>query len=119
MPVIQFAPQAQPCQVEDFAKDCDRSHKGAIHVRPGATKTVTKAELEHLQARKIPLRVIRASDPEPKAPQAAPGAPQAAPTASAPSAPSSPSAGAVGPSDADSGDDPSKGGGKGGSKAKK
>lgn len=116
MPVIQFARTAQPSQVEDFPKDCDRSHPGALHVRPGATKTVTKAELEHLQTRKIPLHVVRAVDPAPKEPETAPEAPQAAPTASAPSAPSEPSSA---PSGASGGDSEGGSGGKGSKKSGK
>lgn len=56
---IKFGHNASIQQVEGFPKDCERSCKGALHVRPWATKTVTKAELERLQELKIPLMVIR------------------------------------------------------------
>lgn len=75
MPVIRFAPQAHNHQVEP-PKDCERSCKGAIHVRPGTTKVVTQAELEHLQALRVPLLVVQASPPSAKKPERASGGPQ-------------------------------------------
>jgi hypothetical protein len=56
---IKFGHNASIQQVEGFPKDCERSCEGALHVRPGATKNVTKSELERLQELKIPLMVIR------------------------------------------------------------
>lgn len=67
MPVIQFLRHARHVQIEDFPKGCDRSSKGGFHVRPGATRVVTTAELDHLQKRKdAPLIVVRKDDPPPK-----------------------------------------------------
>lgn len=56
---IKFGHNASIQQVEGFPKDCERSCEGALHVRPGATKSVTKSELERLQQLKIPLMIIR------------------------------------------------------------
>lgn len=56
---IKFGHNASIQQVEGFPKNCERSCEGALHVRPGATKTVTKSELERLQQLKIPLMIIR------------------------------------------------------------
>jgi len=119
MPVIQFAPQAQPCQVEDFPKDAKRSHAGALHVRPGVTATVTPAELEHLQKSKVPLRVLRATDPAPKGAPKPQEAPQAAPAGGGSDAPSAASAAPSGATGGDSGADTGDRGGKGGKKHKK
>lgn len=55
---IRFCHNALVQQVEGFPKDCERSCEGALHVRPEATKNVTKSELERLQELKIPLMVI-------------------------------------------------------------
>lgn len=63
MPVIRISPQVRPHQVEDFPKDCERSCKGALHVRPNETTIVTKGELAHLQALKTPLQVVQMDDP--------------------------------------------------------
>lgn len=38
-----------PHQVEGFADDCERSLKGALHIRPACTLTLTQDEYEHLQ----------------------------------------------------------------------
>jgi len=73
MPVIRISPQVRPQQVEGFPKDCERSCKGALHVRPNETTIVTKGELEHLQGLKIPLQVVQLADP-PKVGQKAPQA---------------------------------------------
>ncbi len=81
MVVIQVPAGVAPCQVEfpEFKprtkeeilaakkakktlKDVklERSHPGALHLRPGSTKTVTKDELEHLQKHEkgIVFRVV-------------------------------------------------------------
>lgn len=70
MSVIQFRTNAVLEQVEDFPKDCKRTEEGAFHVRPGATRVVTSAELAHLKKRGCRLIVIRESDP-PKGPEKA------------------------------------------------
>lgn len=74
MPVIQFRTNAAIEQVEDFPKGCGRTEEGAFHVRPGATRVVTSAELAHLQKRGCRLTVIRQADAPPKAPDKAPDA---------------------------------------------
>ncbi len=51
MPVIQFRTTASRVQVEGFPEGCERSGEGSFHVRPGATRVVTEAELEHLKKR--------------------------------------------------------------------
>ncbi len=74
MPVIQFLRTAQIEQIEDFPKGCARTvtkgndpkKAGALHVRPGATREVTEAELKHLQKRKVRLFVIAAKTPPKK-----------------------------------------------------
>lgn len=40
-----------PVQIDDFPEGCERSRKGALHLRPGSTETLTAAELEHLKAK--------------------------------------------------------------------
>jgi len=39
--------------VEGFPKDCKRSCKGALHVKPGRQMTVTGDELKHLRECKL------------------------------------------------------------------
>lgn len=69
---IQFPTSAPVCQVDDFPPGTARSVEGALHVRPGGTKKVTRTELEHL--RKVRpwgrlIRTIRKSvSPLPKRP---------------------------------------------------
>lgn len=58
MPTIIFSPSAQLTQVEDFPADCERTIKGALHVRPGATCTVTSGEAEHLKKRGIAFMAV-------------------------------------------------------------
>jgi hypothetical protein len=48
MPIIQTPVGMLPFQVDDFGKDCERSCKGALYLRPSATRRVTQAELDHL-----------------------------------------------------------------------
>lgn len=96
MPVIRFSPQAQALQVEDFPKDCERSCKGALHVRPNTTAIVTKGELAHLQKLKTPLYVVPVDDPAPKEPQKAVQATPALGAADTPTATSGAPGGASG-----------------------
>lgn len=59
MPFVQFVVTALACCVEDFPEKLDvegseprdfkRSCEGALHIRPGASTTVTADELEHLR----------------------------------------------------------------------
>lgn len=104
MPLIQYAATAPLCQIEGFpAKEGEdgkppafkRSADGALHLRPGATVSVTADELDFIRKeRKDVARNIRilADDPpeeaaKPAAPPAAPPAPEApAPPAAAPEA---------------------------------
>lgn len=81
MVVIQVPAGVAPCQIEfpEFKprtkeeilaakkakqplKDVklERSHPGAMHLRPGSTKTVTKDELEHLEKHEkaIKFRIV-------------------------------------------------------------
>jgi hypothetical protein len=54
--------------VEDFPRGTARSVDGALHVRPGSTKKVTKTELDHLRIKepwgKL-IRVIKKVTPKP------------------------------------------------------
>lgn len=117
MPVIQFAKTEAVRQIEDFPKDCKRSHDGAMHVRPGSTKVVTEGELDHLRKSKVKVAVLapgaaedkKAEDKPQAAPQAAQGGGGSSATPSASAAPS-------GASGADSDPDSS---GKGGKKSGK
>lgn len=66
--IVQFPTSAPLCQVEDFPRGTARSVDGALHVRPGGTKRVTKTELEHLQKIKpwgVRIRVIKKIVPLP------------------------------------------------------
>lgn len=38
-----------PAQVDDFPKNSERSHAGALYLTPGSTKEVTPDEWAHLQ----------------------------------------------------------------------
>lgn len=66
--LIQFPKSAPYTQVEDWPRTISRSCEGAIHVRPGGTKKVTKTELDHLKT-KAPwgrlIRVIKKVAPKP------------------------------------------------------
>lgn len=60
MPTIIFSPSTQLSQVEDFPTDCERTVKGALHVRPGATQTVSDGEVAHLKKCGIAFAVVGA-----------------------------------------------------------
>lgn len=59
MPFVQFVVTTMVCCVEDFPakvdveggepRDFKRSCEGALHIRPGASTTLTADELEHLR----------------------------------------------------------------------
>ena len=55
---IIFSPMTQVAQVEDFPEGAARSVKGALHVKPSATRVVTQDEAQHLKARGINFTVI-------------------------------------------------------------
>lgn len=55
---IIFSPIAQVVQIDDFPEDIKRTIKGALHVKPGATRVVTEEEAAHLKARGIHFTVI-------------------------------------------------------------
>lgn len=63
-----------PTQVDDFPAGAARSVKGALHLRPGTTINVTKDEFEHLQSKKVAIRLINKVDDKPpvKAEEVAP-----------------------------------------------
>lgn len=84
MQTIIFSPTAQLSQVDDFPVDCERSVKGAIHVRPGASATVTEREAEHLKKKGIPFAYIKAAKPLPTAKVVQPGATPEATAATGP-----------------------------------
>jgi hypothetical protein len=77
--------------VDDFPRGTARSVDGALHIRPGGTKKLTKTELEHLQKTQPwgrLIRVIKKVVPTPPASQsvkAARAQEQAAKAASTPS----------------------------------
>ena len=66
--LIQFPKSAPFTQVEDWPRTVSRSCEGAIHVRPGGTKKVTRTELDHLKT-KAPwgklIRTIKKVAPSP------------------------------------------------------
>lgn len=68
--IVQFPTSAPVCQVDDFPRGTARSVDGALHVRPGGTKKITKTELEHLKKIKPWGRLIR------EIKKVVPGAPQ-------------------------------------------
>lgn len=85
MPFVQFVVTTLVCCVEDFPakvaveggepRDFQRSCEGALHVRPGASATVTADELEHLRANHpgvFAATRILASDEQLEASRAAP-----------------------------------------------
>lgn len=49
--VIQVSRVCKIQQIEDFPEKCARSRKGSLHMKPGATLTVTRDELKHLKAK--------------------------------------------------------------------
>lgn len=57
--IVQFPTSAPVCQVEDFPRGTARSVDGALHIRPGGTKKITKTELEHLKKIKPWGKLIR------------------------------------------------------------
>lgn len=75
MPTIIFSPSAQLSQVEGFPPDCERTVKGALHVRPGATCIVSDGEAAHLKASGVDFTVAGESKPK-----ALPAAKKASPT---------------------------------------
>jgi len=52
MPTIVYSPGVQVQQVE-IPKEVERSIKGALYIRPGATVTVTDGEAKHLKAQGV------------------------------------------------------------------
>lgn len=60
MPTITYSPTSQLTQVEDFPADCERTVKGALHVRPGTTAVVSEGEAAHLKARGVAFSVAGA-----------------------------------------------------------
>lgn len=48
MPTVVVRTGLLPQQVEDFPEGCERSCKGALHLKPG-TLTVTDGELAHIR----------------------------------------------------------------------
>jgi hypothetical protein len=56
-----------PRQVDGFPEGCERSRKGAIHLRPASTLVVTEGELAHLKAQ-CPQEVAKFVDITPEAP---------------------------------------------------
>jgi hypothetical protein len=94
MPTIIFSPSSQPQQVEDFPEKCDRTVKGAIHVRPGSSCIVSDGEAEHLKSRGVAFIVAKKSPVPEVAPATAKPEVASATTAAAkpvaPAVPSSP-----------------------------
>ena len=58
MPNILYASTAQLAQVEGFPEGCERTVKGALHVRPGSMAVVSEGEAAHLRARGVLFTVI-------------------------------------------------------------
>lgn len=60
-----------PLQVDDFPEGCERSCKGALHIRPSSTLEATDGELAHLKkhypAVSAKLRQIGSTASAPKA----------------------------------------------------
>jgi hypothetical protein len=75
MPTIIYSPTSQLSQVEDFPADCERTVKGALYVRPGATAVVSDGEAARLQARGIVFTVVGGPKPVPVAALPAPKPP--------------------------------------------
>lgn len=100
VPTIIYSPSAQLIQVEDFPTDCERTVKGALHVRPGSTAIVSDGEAAHLKQRGIAFSVSgpKAALTPAKAP-APPDDKDAGPSSSLkPAAPSGPPQALPGPS---------------------
>jgi hypothetical protein len=57
--LVQFPTSAPVCQVDDFPRGTARSVEGALYVRPGGTKKITKTELDHLKQNHPWGRLIR------------------------------------------------------------
>jgi len=55
---IRFSPTVQIQQIENFPKNCSRSCKGSIHIKPGSTKMVTSDEMEYMKNMKIPFQIL-------------------------------------------------------------
>jgi hypothetical protein len=51
MALVQVPIGVSACQVDDFPKDCKRSRKGALYIRPRSTLVLTPDELDHLKAK--------------------------------------------------------------------
>lgn len=51
MALVQVPIGVTACQVDDFPKDCKRSRKGALYIRPRSTLVLTPDELDHLKAK--------------------------------------------------------------------
>ena len=49
MPTILTMSQLNPCQVDDFGADVERSHKGALHFKPSSMMEITEGEFKHLR----------------------------------------------------------------------
>lgn len=66
---VQVPSGLTPRQIEGFPADCERSVKGALHIRPG-TLTITEGELEHLRkhhkaiARRLHVRGVVKEQPQ-------------------------------------------------------
>lgn len=63
MPTIIFSPTTQPQQIEDFPPDCERTIKGAMHVRPGSTQIVSQGELVHLKTTGLKFTEVKPKPP--------------------------------------------------------
>lgn len=75
MPNIIYSPTAQLVQVEDFPDGCERTVKGALHVRPGAFAIVSDGEAAHLKRKGVPFSLV--GPKVPLAPPAKPSSPVA------------------------------------------
>lgn len=60
-----------PIQIDDFPEGCERSCKGALHLRPSSTKMLTAGELGHLEKKYkgvfARLQFIESTESVPKA----------------------------------------------------
>jgi hypothetical protein len=71
MPTIIYSPSALVQQVDNFPKEVERSLKGALYIRPGATVTVTDGEAKHLKTQGVQFIEVgqgkgrRKTDPPP------------------------------------------------------
>lgn len=80
MPTIIFSPSAQLSTVDGFPKECERTVKGALHIRPGATCIVTDGELAHLKTLGVAF-VVTGARKSTQAPQTAVAQPSVPPPA--------------------------------------